>query len=63
MPFNVQNFTATLNKTGVAHASHFEVQITGPVSTSAEQNLMLRCDTVDIPEEQYLQQNIEYMDF
>ena len=28
VPFNVQNFTATLNKTGVAHASHFEVQIT-----------------------------------
>jgi len=49
VPFNVQNFTATLNKTGVAHASHFEVQITGPVSTGAEQNLMLRCDTVDIP--------------
>ena len=46
--FNVQNFTATLNKTGVAHASHFEVQITGSVSTGAEQNLMLRCDTVDI---------------
>ena len=60
--FNVQNFTATLNKTGVAHASHFEVQITGLfVSTGAEQNLMLRCDTVDILEEQYLQQNIEYI--
>ena len=48
MPFNVQNFIATLNKTGVAHASHFEVQITGQISTGAEQNLMLRCDTVDI---------------
>ena len=30
--FNVQNFTATLNKTGVAHASHFEVQITGQLA-------------------------------
>ena len=49
MPFNVQDFTATLNKSGVAHASHFEVQITGPVSTGTEQNMMLRCDTVDIP--------------
>ena len=49
MPFNVQNFTASLSKTGVAHASHFEVQVTGPPSSGIEENMMFRARTVDIP--------------
>ena len=49
MPFNVNDFSAELSKSGVAQASHFEVQVTGPGASAIERNIMLRCDTVDIP--------------
>lgn len=49
MPFNVNSFTSELTKSGVAHSSHFEAQITGPGDSSVEESIMLRCDTIDIP--------------
>ncbi len=49
MPFNVNDLVSSLNKTGVAHTSHFEVQVTGPGQTGVEQSIMLRADTVDLP--------------
>ncbi len=49
MPFNVNDLVSSLNKTGVAHTSHFELQVTGPGETSVEQSIMMRCDTVDLP--------------
>ncbi len=49
MPFNVNSFSAELSKSGVAQTSHFEVQVTGPGASAIERNIMLRCDTVDIP--------------
>lgn len=49
MPFNVNDFSAELSKSGVAQSSHFEVQVTGPGASAIERNIMLRCDTIDIP--------------
>ena len=49
MPFNVNDLISSLNKTGVAHNSHYEVQITGPGETSVEQSIMLRAESIDIP--------------
>ena len=49
MPFNVNNLISSLNKTGVAHNSHYEVQVTGPGETSVEQSIMLRAESIDIP--------------
>lgn len=51
MSFNAQDIVASLNKSGVAKTSHFEVQITAPPGTSTvdERDLMFRCDTTDLP--------------
>jgi hypothetical protein len=49
MAFNVQNMLSSLNKTGVAKTSHFEVQITGYGTSGEEEGLMGRADTAEIP--------------
>ena len=49
MPFNVNNLVTSLNKTGVAHASHYEVQVNGPGELGVEESMMFRCDSVDLP--------------
>ena len=49
MPFNVNNLVSSINKTGIAKASHFEVQITGAGDVSLEESMMARIDTVDLP--------------
>jgi len=49
MPFNVNNLVSSINKTGVAKTSHFEVQITGAGDTYLEEAMMSRIDTVDLP--------------
>lgn len=49
MPFNVQNMLSSINKTGVAKPSHFEVQITGYGTSGEEEGLMARADTAEIP--------------
>lgn len=50
MTFNVQNLTSSLEKSGVAKASHFEVQCTGPSSLPGmERDIMYRADTAEIP--------------
>ena len=49
MTFNVQNIVASLNKSGVAKASHFEVQITGVGESDLERDMMFRCDTAELP--------------
>lgn len=49
MTFNVNTLISSINKTGVAKTSHFEVQITGPGEVYQEESLMSRADAVDIP--------------
>lgn len=49
MPFNINNLVSSINKTGVAKASHFEVQITGVGNTNDEEQLMSRAETVELP--------------
>lgn len=49
MPFNVNSLVSSLNRTGVAHSSHFEVQVTGPGEIGVEESIMMRADTVDLP--------------
>ena len=49
MTFNVNNLVSSINKTGVAKSSHFEVQITGVGDTGDEELLMARADTAEIP--------------
>jgi hypothetical protein len=47
--FNVNNLMAGINKSGLAKASHFEVQITGAGDSVLEEEMMKRVDTVDLP--------------
>jgi len=49
MTLNVQNLVASLNKSGIAKASHFEVQITGVGESDLERDMMIRCDSVELP--------------
>lgn len=49
MTFNVNNLVSSINKSGVAKTSHFEVQITGVGETDDEANLMSRADTAELP--------------
>lgn len=49
MTFNVNNLVSSINKTGIAKTSHFEVQITGAGDSGTEQGMMARIDTVDLP--------------
>ena len=49
MTFSVQNIVASLNKSGVAKASHFEVQITGIGASDLERDMMFRCDSAELP--------------
>jgi len=50
MTFNVQNLTSSLEKSGVAKASHFEVQCTGPSALPGmERDIMYRAESAEIP--------------
>jgi hypothetical protein len=49
MTFNVNNLVSSLNKTGIAKTSHFEVQITGADDTAIEEGLMARVDSTELP--------------
>lgn len=49
MTFNVNNLVSSINKTGVAKTSHFEVQITGVGETNEEEALVSRADTCELP--------------
>ena len=49
MTFSVQNIVASLNKSGVAKASHFEVQVTGVGASDLERDMMFRCNSVELP--------------
>jgi hypothetical protein len=49
MSFNVNNLVSSINKTGVAKTSHFEVQITGAGDAVLEESMVARVDAVDIP--------------
>lgn len=49
MTFNVNNLVSSINKTGVAKTSHFEVQVTGAGDASLENSMMARVDTVELP--------------
>jgi hypothetical protein len=49
MTFNVNNLLSSINKTGVAKTSHFEVQVTGAGDSSLENSMMARIDAVDLP--------------
>jgi hypothetical protein len=49
MTFNVQNLSSSLNKSGIAKASHFEVQLTGPGELNSERDLLFRIDTAELP--------------
>jgi hypothetical protein len=49
MTFKVQDLISSLNKQGVAKASLFEVQITGPGDSGEERDLMFRADTAELP--------------
>lgn len=49
MTFNIQNLTASLNKTGIAKSSHFEVQITGVGETDLERDMMFRVSQASLP--------------
>jgi len=48
MPFNVNEMVSSINKSGIAKASDFEVQISNGVFGS-ERDLMLRADSVNLP--------------
>jgi len=49
MTFNVNNLISSINKTGVAKTSHFEVQVTGAGDAGLENSMMARTDTIDLP--------------
>lgn len=49
MTFNVNNLISSINKTGVAKTTHFEVQITGKGDAALEEAMMARIDTVELP--------------
>jgi hypothetical protein len=49
MGFNVNTMVSSLNKSGVAKTSHFEVFIQGGGDMSTERELSYRAETVDIP--------------
>jgi len=49
MTFNVNNLISSINKSGVAKASHFEVQITGAGDSSLEESMMARIESVELP--------------
>lgn len=49
MAFNINTLISSINKTGIAKTSHFEVQITGAGDAGLEEEMMTRVDTVDIP--------------
>lgn len=49
MTFNVNNLMSSINKTGIAKSSHFEVQITAPLDGVMEETLMSRADTAELP--------------
>lgn len=49
MGFNVNTMVSSLNKSGVAKNSHFEVFIQGGGDISTERELSYRAETVDIP--------------
>jgi hypothetical protein len=50
MTFNVQNLTSSIEKSGVAKASHFEVQCTGPTAfADLERDMLYRAETAEIP--------------
>ena len=49
MTFNVNNLISSINKSGIAKTSHFEVQITGAGDSGLEEAMMARVDAVDLP--------------
>jgi hypothetical protein len=52
MTFNVQNMVSTINKSGIAKTSHFEVQLTGPAVkqyADIEREIIFRAEAVDLP--------------
>lgn len=50
MTFNVQTLTSSIEKSGVAKASHFEVQCTAPSPVSEmERDMMYRAEAAEIP--------------
>lgn len=49
MTFNVNNLVSSINKTGIAKTSHFEIQITGAGDSGLEQEMMTRADACDLP--------------
>jgi len=48
MPFNVNEMVSSINRSGVAQASHFQVQITN-TNPRLERELMARADSVNLP--------------
>lgn len=48
MSFNVQNIVSSINKSGVASSSHFEVYLSGP-DKMGESDMRYRADTVNLP--------------
>lgn len=49
MTFNVQNLVSSLNRSGLAKSSHFEVEITGPGDVGVEREILYRADTAELP--------------
>ena len=49
MTFNVNNLISSINKSGIAKTSHFEVQINGFGSGDEERDLLFRADSAEIP--------------
>jgi hypothetical protein len=49
MTFNAQNILTTLNRSGLAKLSHYEVEITGPGSIGTERDMMYRAEAAEIP--------------
>ena len=48
MSFNVQNVISSINKSGVAQSSHFEVYLSGP-DKIGESDMRYRSDSVNLP--------------
>ena len=49
MTFNVQTLVSSINKSGIAKASHFEAYINGPDIEGLERELVTRVDTCELP--------------
>jgi hypothetical protein len=49
MTFNVNNLVSSINKTGIAKTSHFEVQITGAGDSVLEEAMMTRVESIELP--------------